>query len=122
MYAHKKNKNNLLYFSYKLETLRTFLIQDSNYYGLAILHRIEEYLEPFMDLMQQENMSIAIMFLLVNKQDIFFNMKDDRIKQIYGECPFKVLQDLYKVKEYILLKMLIFTYNNCVRHAKFTFI
>lgn len=84
-----------------MESLRTFLIQDSNYYGLSILHRIEELLDPFMDQIQQENLSIAIIFLLINKQDIFFNMKDDRIKHIYGECPFKILQDVYKVTHHI---------------------
>lgn len=83
--------------SYKLESLRTFLIQESNYYGLSMLHRIEESLEPYMDPMQQDNMSIAIIFLIVNKKDIFFNMKDERIKQVFGGCPFNTLQTVYKV-------------------------
>lgn len=50
-----------------------------------------------MDQLQFENISIAIMFLLTNKKDSFYNMNDIRIRQVFGDCSFNALQNLYKV-------------------------
>lgn len=82
-----------------IECIRTFMIQDNNLYGLALLDEMEETLQPYMNEMQKSPSSIAIMFLLTNKQEIFFNSKNPQIQQLFGNMPFNKLQNCYKVSD-----------------------
>lgn len=91
-----------------VECLRTFMIQDDNLYGLALLDQLEETLQPYMNEMQKNPALIAIMFLLTNRKELFYNAKEPRIQQLFGNMPFNKLQNCYKVCSLLHLFLLLF--------------
>lgn len=76
------------------ECIKTFLIQRNNLYGLALLDRIENTIQSYLDETKHDSLEIAVIFLLTSKKDLFNNFSNPRIKQILGSCPFQTLKQI----------------------------
>ncbi|KAK9744289.1 N-terminal helicase PWI domain [Popillia japonica] len=79
---------------YMVESLRTFLTEDSNFYGLELLDSITSILEKYVDELEKENVCIGIMTLLTTDKNKLLKVNDTKIKQLFGDCPFNKMQNL----------------------------
>lgn len=77
-----------------VESLRTFLTEDSNFYGLELLDSITSILEKYVDELEKENVCIGIMTLLTTDKNKLLKVNDTKIKQLFGDCPFNKMQNL----------------------------
>lgn len=84
-------------FRYMVESLRMFLVADSNFYGLELLDSIINILEKYTDELQKENVYITVMTLLTTDKSKLLKVNDTRIKQLFGDCPFNQMQHLTQV-------------------------
>lgn len=87
----------LYLFRYMVESLRTFLTEDSNFYGLELLDSIMSILEKYVDELLKDNVYIAVMTLLTTDKNRLLKVNDMKIKQLFGDCPFNKMQSLTQV-------------------------
>lgn len=81
-----------------MECIRTFLIEDGNLLGLALLEQIEDIVTPYLDSTRQEIFATALTYLILNKQEKFMNTSNPEIKKLFGICPFHTLVQLKDVR------------------------
>lgn len=84
-----------------VESLRTFLNADSNFYGLELLDSIINILEKYVDELQKDNVYIGVMSLLTTDKSKLLRVNDEQVKQLFGDCPFNKMQHLTKVFQLI---------------------
>lgn len=99
---------------YQVESVQTCFKEAKNFYGMELYDRLDILLQEHLnkDNYCVDSIPIAIMFLISSKRDVINQSLNPKIKELFGNCPFRTLQEMHE----IALKLKMEIPNNCLMH------